>query len=224
MPEGLGQQTFHGQIWRSCCPLSTSRAKGSREEELGGRRERWEGGFLRKDSKFRHWVGAVRYKGAAGGLTDTPLNQVRGDLGCELCGQPWNAPRRDSAFRGKGTQGGGRPRVLLELPFSTPGCSHQQSGGSKGKTRNLFSSPTSISLPASAISHCLHPVWPVSISLSLWMASLSVCFYLTSWSSSILTTLILLSLSPHCPSFSAVHSNLLASLFPTRILHLVHLY
>lgn len=58
---GWGDRPFMGKSGGPGYPLVTSRAKGSREEGLGG--ERWKGGSLRKDSKFRQEVGAAKYKG-----------------------------------------------------------------------------------------------------------------------------------------------------------------
>ena len=55
--------SVHGQIWRprvSSCHLQSQGIKGGG----AGRRERWKGGSLRKDSKFRQGVGAAKYKGA----------------------------------------------------------------------------------------------------------------------------------------------------------------
>jgi len=44
----------------SSCHLQSQGIKGGG----AGRRERWKGGSLRKDSKFRQGVGAAKYKGA----------------------------------------------------------------------------------------------------------------------------------------------------------------
>ena len=59
---GWGDRPFMGKsgVPVSSCHLQSQGIKGGG----AGRRERWKGGSLRKDSKFRQGVGAAKYKGA----------------------------------------------------------------------------------------------------------------------------------------------------------------
>lgn len=67
-------------------------------------------------------MGAAGYKKSElRGQTDTPLNQVRGGLGGGSVAHLQSSHLGNSAFTGEWVQVGGRPKVLLALPFSSPG-------------------------------------------------------------------------------------------------------
>lgn len=131
--------------------LQSQRIKG------GGasRGERWEGGSLRKDSKFRKGVGAAGYKKSELLRTDRhSFEPGKRGLGWGSVAHS-RAPTCETAFTGNGVRAGGRPKVLLALtaflqPQEVPPDREEVSP--KKKTRNLFSSPICISF--------LHPSSP----------------------------------------------------------------
>lgn len=193
----------------SSCHLQSQGIKGGG----AGRDVRWEGGSLRKDSKFRQGVGAAGYKGdGSPGQTDTPLNQVRGSLGDSVA-SPWSPSLEGFCLLGSGVQVGLRPkgsaRTALLQPWEVP---TDRGGGSQGKARNLFSPPICLSFPASAAPHFLYPPCCLHPPPSLEAFLLFVWFYSVSWSLSILVTLVPLCLSP-LPFLPGRCSNLLTSLY-----------
>lgn len=79
----------------SSCHLQSQGIKGGGV----GREERWEGGSLRKDSKFRQGLGAAGYKGEGSPRTDRHSSEPGKREFGGLCVQSPEPPPRGVGYR-----------------------------------------------------------------------------------------------------------------------------